>query len=142
MSELIDLDKIVGELKPHKVVIKGKTFLASADPSVETLWGMSKLTDDVDDADAALDRIRALVVDIFGEDAAGEVLRLCGPRRLPALLNALAEAYAREGKAPGSSRASRRNGARSKPTSNGSTGSTSAKRASAKNGSAARASSG
>lgn len=136
----INLDEIVGELKPHKVIVLGTTYLANPDPAVGVLYDLWKLgsttvTDDGDPGET-VEMIRGILVEIFG-DKADDIFHSCGIKRVQALLTALMEAYGREGKAPGSSRASRRAGARSKPTSNASTRSTSAKRASERNGSAA-----
>lgn len=133
--EILDLDEIVGELEPHRVKIMGKMFEATADPDPRTLLNMVKLgqADDVG-VEEQWAAVESVLGDIFGDQAA-EVLELCGAVRINALLAALFEAYNDEGKAPGSSRASRRGGARSTRTSGTSTKSTSGKRASARNGS-------
>lgn len=137
MRELIDLDAIVGELEPHPVKIMGKMYEADPDPDPRTLLDMIRVAQAADtDATETWDAVERVLTDIFG-DSAKEIVERCGFVRTQALLAALFEAYAAEGKVVGSSRASRRTGGRSKPTSNASTGSTSAKPASGQNGSAA-----
>jgi hypothetical protein len=133
----INLDDIVGELEPHKVIIRGETFWANPDPGVGVLYDLWKLgTSDDDDASKSMESIKEVLTEIFGEQG-DTVFQTCGIQRVRLLLGALMEAYAEEGKAPGSSRASRRAGGRSTQTSAATTTSTSAKRASARNGSVA-----
>lgn len=143
--DVIDLDDIVGELEPHVVRVLGREFTANADPAMGVLYELWKLgtTDDApDDTDPtrSVETIQRVLAEIFGSEQGQEIFELCGTRRVMALMGALMEAYENEGKAPGSSRASRRAGGPSKRTSNGSTKSTSGKRASGRNGSAAVAS--
>lgn len=143
MSEnIINLDEIVGELEPKKVIILGRTFLANPDPSLGDLYDMWKAGQDAPastDGAAAENALKTLTA-LFGDEQADEIFHLCGNARIGALLGALSAAY--QGKAPASSSAPRSTGGRSRPTSAASTKSTSAKRASARKGSAGRSSRG
>lgn len=144
----INLDDIAGELAEHEITFRGRVFTAPADLSVPQMLALQDVAaagvDFKSDPDGGMRKIGDLLKLFFGDEQGEELFGLCGIRSLSALLQAIIDLYdlGEGGKAPGSSRASRRAGARSKPTSNGSTRSTSAKPASARTKSAARASRG
>lgn len=136
MTDIINLDEIVGELEPRKVIIFGKTFLANPDPSLGDLYDMWKAGNEpITTEGGAAERTLKTLTALFG-DQADEIFHLCGNTRIGALMDALSAVY--QGKAPASSSASRSTGGRSRPTSAAITTRASAKRASARKGSAGR----
>jgi hypothetical protein len=147
-GKVFDLDALAGEVVEHTVKIGGRSFMVPGDLGIEPLLQLRKAGSSMVNFDEhpeeSIELLRAFFVLIFGEENAAEVMRLAGTRHLSVLMSFFDQLYglSEEGKAPGSSRASRRAGARSKATSNGSTASTSSRRASAKNGSAPRTSRG
>lgn len=145
-EEILDFDALYAERKPKKVRIKGRMFEASAEPSIGSMYDIWKASQEASAAGKdinvgeILEKMRAFLVDVFGAEAEDEIFHMLGQNELMGLITMLMEAYEREGKVPGSNRASRRTGARSKATSNGSTRSISGKRASANGRSAGRVS--
>jgi hypothetical protein len=127
----VELDEIAGELTDHEVVIGDRTFVAPADLPIEGLVALrdivgSATIDLRNDPDGALDVMRRFLTVVFG-DQTDDLLRLCGVRRLGALLPLVLRLYGIEtGEALASSAPSKSTGAPSRPTSNGSTASTSA----------------
>lgn len=134
-DDILDLDAIRPERKPKKVRVRGKMYTAR-NPSMGSLVEAIEASQNAEEKPAeAVAAIRLFMVEIFGEEAEQELIYTLDQTDYAALLELLVQAYADEGKVPGPSRASRRAGVRSKPTSKGSTASISAKRASAQNGS-------
>lgn len=142
MTDFLDFDSIRAEREPKMVRIRGKEYEAAVSPSYGIMRDMTVAAatmdeDSIDPADnvAAMRLMDAFLVDIFGTEAAEEIVHVLDTQDVVDLVTKLAEKYM-VGKASGPNGQQKRNGARSLQTSGGSTKSTSGKRSSAQNGSA------
>lgn len=144
-ADILDLDAVAAEVAERKVRVGGKLFTAPGDLTVTLARDLQKLSGQIgdnveDDAEKSFGLMERFLAAIFGEEHATELMGLCTLDQLVALITGVSKWYGLDtpGKVQGSSRASRRSGAHSKPTSAASTKSASLKRASAKRASASR----